>query len=160
MSLFRREIEGVCADLLGPRRARKRRGQSRPEASRIWAEGGAKRRPAQLRSSPYIRSSRSRRRRSWRAVRPAHSGRPPRLARRAGPGRHDPQAGQALKKSHARCPPRRHARERHALDAARQAHDRHGPWPRPTRIERRSRSSPLQLTAKLFRSKSCSGATI
>ena len=83
MSLLRRGIEGVCADLWGPLRARKWPAQSRCEASRPWEEGGAKPRPARLRNNRYICSSPSRRRRSRKAVRPARSGPWPRPARQA-----------------------------------------------------------------------------
>lgn len=156
MSLFRREIEGVCADLLGPFRARKVRAQSRCAASRPWAEGEAKPPPARLRSTPYIRSSPSRRRRRMKAARPAHSGRPPRLARQAGFAR------LRWRKPDGQCRRRCHVLDGAPEHGAHQArvHDRHGRWLRPTRIERRSTGSPPQSSATVCRSKSCAAITI
>jgi len=168
MSLLRRGIEGVCADLGGPLRARKVRAQSQCEVSRPWEEGEAKPPPARLRSNPYIRSSPSRRHRSRKAVRPARFGPWPPLGRQVGLARSDSQARSGQWKSNGRCQPQCHVLEDCVLgdfaleDGAHQAraHDRHGPWLRPTRIERRSKGSPPQLSAKVYRSKSCATATI
>lgn len=162
MSLLRRGVEGVCADLGGPLRERKPAAQSRCEAGTPSGEGWAKPLPARLRSNRYVRSNPSRRRRHRKVVRPGCFGpwlRPGRQARTARP---DSQPRFRRGKSNVRCPPPCRAREDCALDGAHRArdHDRHGRWRRPTRIERRSKGSPLRRSAKLFRSKSCATATI